>query len=165
MKKRILFLFVTLCMLCAGCGKDQKLEKYNENISLFTENVADISARMNAIDPASDSATEELLSCLDEMNDQFLALAEMDVPKEFASIETLADEASTYMSEAVTLYHEVFEAEEFSEDTASIAKENYDRAMKRISYISSLLQGELPEGSDIIVTEEEGLDFEPITEE
>ena len=48
--------------------------------------------------------------------------------------------------------------------SADIAGQNYDRAMTRLSYISTLLQGELPEGDNIIITEEEVLDFEPITE-
>lgn len=165
MKKRIVFLFTLLCLCMTGCGKDQKLEEYNENISAFTQNISNISTRMEEIDTTSDTAASEVLACLDEMETQFLVLAEMDVPKEFASIESLADEASEYMTEAVRLYHEVFEAEEYPEETASIAQENYNRAMKRLSYISSLLQGELPEGDDIIITEEEALDFEPVTEE
>ena len=165
MRKRILFLTAMLCLFMAGCGKDQKLEEYNENISAFTLNISDISTRMEEIDTTSDTAASEVLVCLDEMQEQFLVLAEMEVPKEFSSIESLADEASEYMTEAVKLYHEVFEAEEYSEETASVAQENYSRAMKRLSYISSLLQGDLPEGDDIIITEEEALDFEPVTEE
>ena len=165
MKKRILFLAIMLCLCMTGCGKDQKLEEYNENISTFTLNIADISSRMEEIDTTSDTAASEVLICLDEMQEQFIILAEMEVPKEFASIESLADEASEYMTEAVTLYHQVFESEEYSVETASIAQENYNRAMKRLSYISSLLQGELPEGDDVIITEEEMLDFEPVTEE
>lgn len=165
MRKRIFFLAAMLCLCMSGCGKDQKLEEYNENISAFTLNIADISSRMEEIDTTSDTAASEVLICLDEMQEQFLVLAEMEVPKEFSSIESLADEASEYMTEAVKLYHEVFEAEEYSEETASVAQENYSRAMKRLSYISSLLQGDLPEGDDIIITEEEALDFEPVTEE
>ena len=68
------------------------------------------------------------------------------------------------MTEAVSLYHDVFEAEEYDESTADVAVQNYDRAMTRLSYISTLLQGELPEGDNIIITEEEALDFEPVTE-
>ena len=164
MRKKILFLAVMLCLCMTGCGKDQKLEEYNENISAFTLNIADISSRMEEIDTTSDTAASEVLTCLDELQEQFIILSEMEVPKEFASIESLADEASEYMTEAVTLYHQFFESEEYSEETASIAHENYNRAMKRLSYISSLLQGELPEDDNIIITEEEMLDFEPVTE-
>lgn len=165
MKKRLFALIALISICITGCSKDQDLEIYNENIRAFTLNIADISTRMEEIDTSSDTAASEVLVCLDEMQEQFLTLAAMDVPKEFASIENLADEASEYMTEAVKLYHEVFESEEYSEETASIAQENYNRALKRLSYISSLLQGKLPEGEDIIITEEERLDFEPITEE
>ena len=101
MKKRILFLAIMLCLCMTGCGKDQKLEEYNENISTFTLNIADISSRMEEIDTTSDTAASEVLICLDEMQEQFIILAEMEVPKEFASIESLADEASEYMTEAL----------------------------------------------------------------
>ena len=165
MKKRILLLFALFLLPISGCGKDAELEEYNKNISTFTTNVAEISTRMENIDTTSDEAATEVLACLDEMQAQFLLLGQMNVPDEFASIESLADEASDYMTEAVNLYHEVFENDTYSEETGSIAQENYDRAMKRLSYISSLLQGRLPEGEDIIITEEEVLDFEPVTEE
>lgn len=165
MKFKILLLLTFLSALCiTGCGKDAELEKYNEDMTAFTENVSDIKIRMEEIDPNSEDATSELLACLDELQVQFSLLAEMEVPQKFASIESLADEADAYMTEAVTLYHQVFEATQYDASTADVAVQNYDRAMTRLSYISTLLQGELPEGENIIVTEEEALDFEPITD-
>ncbi len=117
---------------------------------------------MDVIDTTSPDAAYSLLGCLDELEVQFAILSEMKVPSKFAGIESLADEASSYMTEAVSLYHEVFENTEYDVTTADIAKENYDRAMKRLSYISSLLQGKLPDDDNLIITEEEVLDFEPI---
>lgn len=167
MKLRYILIFALLCLFMAGCGKDKQLEEYRNNITAFTSDVSDISMKMEQIDTTSATAVDEVLSCLEEMEAQFLVLAEMEVPKEFASVESLADEASEYMSEAVSLYHEIFTSQSISEDDVllSAAQENYDRAMKRISYISSLLQGELPQGDDVFVTEEEVLDFTPVTEE
>ena len=49
------------------------------------------------------------------------------------------------------------------DDTFEIAKENYDRAFLRIEYISTILQGEIPEGDNIEVIEEESTDFDPVT--
>lgn len=160
---------ITLCTLLSlasltGCGKDAELEHYKENMTAFTENVADIKFQMEEIDPSGEDAVTDVLACLDELQIQFAILAEMEVPKEFISVESLADEAGSYMEEAVSLYHEVFEADEYDETTADVAAQNYDRAMTRLSYISTLLQGELPEGDNIIITEEEVLDFEPVTE-
>ncbi len=167
MKLRYILIISLLCIFMVGCGKDKQLEEYRNNITAFTSDVSDISTKMEQIDTTSDTAVDEVLACLDEMEAQFLVLAEMEVPKEFASVESLADEASEYMSEAVSLYHEIFSAQSTLEDDVllSAAQENYDRAMKRISYISSLLQGELPQGDDVFVTEEEVLDFTPVTEE
>lgn len=167
MKLRYILIISLLCIFMVGCGKDKQLEEYRNNITAFTSDVSDISTKMEQIDTTSDTAVDEVLACLDEMEAQFLVLAEMEVPKEFASVESLADEASEYMSEAVSLYHEIFSAQSTFEDDVllSAAQENYDRAMKRISYISSLLQGELPQGDDVFVTEEEVLDFTPVTEE
>lgn len=162
--KVLLFTALMTAFFLGGCGKDAELEEYKENMTAFTENVTDIKLRMEEIDTSSEDAVSNLLGCLDELQVQFENLAQMEVPQKFASVESLADEASAYMTEAVTLYHDVFEAEEYDEATAGVAVQNYDRAMTRLSYISTLLQGELPEGENIIITEEEALDFEPVTE-
>lgn len=165
MKIKVLLFTALMTAFClSGCGKDAELEEYKANMTTFTENVTDIKLRMDEIDTSSEDAVSELLDCLDELQIQFEDLAEMEVPQKFASVESLADEASSYMTEAVTLYHDVFEAAEYDEATADVAVQNYDRAMTRLSYISTLLQGELPEGENIIITEEEALDFEPVTE-
>ena len=164
-KRTGLILFICCMTFFCGCGKDKKLEEYNEAITTFNANVAEITSTMENIDTGSESAEEELLVCLDRMQTEFEGLAALEVPSKFSSVESLADEAGTYMTEAVSLYHEVFEAEEFQEEKANAANENYSRAMKRISYISSLLKGELPKGDDIEISEEDALDFAPIEEE
>lgn len=156
---------LSVTIFFCGCGKDVELTKYEEEVTAFIDEVSNIKLRMDEIDINSDSAIVDTLICLDALQEQFYLLAEMDVPKEFASVESLADEASEYMTEAVAIYHEVFEAEEYDATNADIATQNYDRAMKRLSYISTLLQGELPDDESLIITEEEVLDFEPVTEE
>jgi len=162
--KKIILLLLTLFSLClTGCGKDKQLEQYKEDITNFNINISDIATRMDDIDPNSEDAIVDMLNCLSEMQYQFSLLAEMEVPSAFASIDTLADEAADYMTEATSLYGEVFSSTEYPEEKATAALENYNRAMTRLSYISSLLQGELPEGDNIIITEEENLDFEPVT--
>ena len=165
LKVMVLSALLTFSLFATGCGKDADLTEYEKNVTSFIDEVSNIKLQMEEIDINSDSAIVDTLICLDEMQEQFYLLAEMDVPKEFASVESLADEASEYMTEAVTIYHEVFEADEYDATNADIAAKNYDRAMKRLSYISTLLQGELPEDENLIITEEEVLDFEPVTEE
>lgn len=167
MKIKVLLISVIMLLSFAisGCGKDKKLTEYEESVTAFIDAVGDIKIRMEEIDVNSEDSVVDVLICLDEMQEQFYLLAEMDVPKEFASIESLADEASEYMTEAVSIYHQVFEADEYDASNADVAAQNYDRAMKRLSYISTLLQGELPDDENLIITEEEALDFEPVTEE
>lgn len=132
-----------------GCKGDASLTKYQDNMSAFSDNIAAIDERMNAIDPNSEEAISELLECLEEMDAEFTALAEMEVPKEFAAVESLADEAGSYMTEAVSLYQTVFTTTPYDEYSAMLAEENYKRAMKRKQYISEILQGRIPEGDDI----------------
>ena len=119
---------------------------------------------MDNIDATSDTAIDELLSCLDNMNEQFLFLAAIEVPSKFSNIESLADVASTYMGESVSLYHEYYESTDYDDSVRQAANENYIRAMKRKDYISILLQGNIPDDTEVMVTEEDGLDFQPVTD-
>lgn len=166
MKIKLLTLsaLLLLSFVLNGCGTDKNLTEYEKNVTAFIDAVSDIKIRMEEIDVNNEDSVVDILICLDEMQEQFYLLAEMDVPKEFVSIESLADEASEYMTEAVSIYHQVFEADEYDAANADVAAQNYDRAMKRLSYISTLLQGELPDDENVIITEEEVLDFEPVTE-
>lgn len=150
----ILILGITLISL-TGCAKeDQALNTYKEEMTTFCNDIQEQSDAINAIDPASESAAEELLAGLDTLNEKFTYLAEMEVPKQFSSIESLADEAGSYMSDAVTMYHEVFEAEKFDSVTLETANESYERAIKRVQYIGDILMGKVPDGADVSVEDE-----------
>lgn len=135
-----------------GCGSDPELDYYKENMNIFFENVALYDKSINEIDPASDEAVTELLSHLDSMSASFSQMAELTVPQAFIGVEQLADEADNYMKEAVSLYHQAFEAEIFDENIEEAAQENYSRANLRIQYIISILHGDIPE--EIITYEE-----------
>ena len=112
---------------------------------------------MNSIDPASDTAVNQLLSQLDQIDMLFQQLAAIEVPDDFedqfGNIEELADEAADYMTEADSLYHEAYAEERLDESLLMAADENYSRAMKRVNYIAQLLQGQIPEGDNITVIE------------
>lgn len=161
-KPFFLTIIISTIFMLSGCG-DKKLDSFQDDMTKFKDNVVSISETMNNIDATSDTATDDLLSCLDDMNEQFKFLAAIEVPSKFSNIETLADEASTYMSEAVSLYHEYYESTEYDDSVRQAASENYSRAMKRMSYISVLLQGNIPDDSEVMVTEEDGVDFQPVT--
>lgn len=162
-KKNFLIFCILLFVLC-GCGKNKELEAYSNEVTQFNTTISNIIASMDSIDTSKEDADDKLLNCLDSMAMEFERFSMVEVPSKFSNNENLAVEASNYMKEAVKFYHEVFEAEEFQQNKMDVANENYARAMNRISCISSLLSGELPEGENINISDETTPDFEPIEE-
>lgn len=154
---------VVLCvsLLCGlwmtGCGEDEKLTAYQEDMNTFFEHVADIHDGMNSIDATADDAVNQLLSYLDQLEDEIAWMAELETPDQFSAVDSLADEADENMKQAVALYHNAYEAEEFDETTAQAARQYYDRANLRIQYIIMILHGEIPEGEGITYTEENSI--------
>ncbi len=153
-------------VMLSGCGKkDKDLQKYYDNMNKFTNELTKLSDKLNNIDTTDSKNAKTLLKTLDSMELQFRHLSEYDVPEQFASNEELADEAYSYMQEAVSMYHTYYDDPETDINTADAAYENYKRAMKRVEYISIILQGELPEGDNIEVTEQETTDFTPVSDD
>ena len=164
MFKRYTLLITLVCMMAlAGCGEKEELTAFKENINNFYTEVSAIETAISSIDEQSEDAVATLLINLEQMSSQFQQLADMEVPEEFISVEDLADDAASYMHEAVRLYGEAYEEDYVSDSLIQAAAENYESAMKRINYIAVLLQGEIPEGATVI--EGDGNEFEPYTEE
>ncbi len=137
---------VLTCSFClTGCGNDAELDAYKANMNQFFKNIETFDSAINSIDPESETAVSDLLSLLDSMDTSFQQMASLTVPEGFPGVEELANEASDYMTEAVSYYHQAFEAESFDTALADVAKQNYDRANLRIQYIVSILHGDLPE--------------------
>ena len=141
-------------LLLSGCGEDAELELFYSEMEAFTDRAEQDFQTLSSIDPASENAVNELLSAMDSLSETFAMLAEISVPEEFASIEEIADEASSYMSEAAGLYHEAYADGSYSENIAATAQENYNRAVMRMDIISAVLQGETPTGEAVTVTTE-----------
>ena len=161
--------FFLICLLListlSGCGKDESLTQFETDMNQFKENIKKISEEMDAIDPTSDTASQDLLACLTKMNEEFQFLANISVPAKFSNIEQLADDASSYMQASLELYTQAYANDTYDENLAATASENYSRAMKRVQYISELLQGKVPDGTEVSITEEDGIDFTPVTED
>ena len=140
---------VTLCCLSlfilSGCGKNAELKNYKANMNQFFENIKVYDSSINAIDPNSEGAASQLLTLLDSMDTSFAQMASLEVPESFPGVDQLADEASEYMTEAVSYYHQAFEGETYDDLLADAARQNYDRANLRIQYIVSILHGDIPE--------------------
>ena len=152
-KTLILSCFIISVMLFSGCKGNAELDNYKANMTQFFENIQAFDSAINSINPESETAVSDLLSLLDSMDKNFQQMASLEVPDGFPGVEELADEASDYMTEAVSYYHQAFEAEPFDTVLADVAKQNYDRANLRLQYIVSILHGDLPE--EIYVYEDE----------
>ena len=164
LKKYVLMLVTIISMLFfAGCGEREELTVFKEQIDNFYTEVSALETEMNSITEDSENAVSTLLVSLEQMSEQFQELADLDVPAEFISVEDLADDAASYMYEAVRLYGEAYEEDYVSDSLIQAASDNYESAMKRINYIAILLQGEIPEGANVI--EDDGTEFEPYVEE
>lgn len=139
------FLLCFVILSLTGCGKkDAKIETYKANMNQFFENIKIFDSSINAIDPNSETATTELLSLLDSMNTSFSQMASLEVPESFPGVEDLATQASEYMSEAVSFYHQAYDGE-YDATLEDVARQNYERANIRLQYIVSILHGDIPE--------------------
>ena len=131
---------VTMLSLTA-CGSDPELTKFKTEMDDFCTSISEIDTSINNLDAESENAVNELLGYLDDLDTEFQSFAELDFPEEFDYLESLADEASEYMTEAVNSYHEAYNDSSYNEYTAEYAKENYSRAYKRVQVIISFNGG------------------------
>ena len=130
MNKKILALTAGLltALTLTACGKDPALTQFKEEIDSFCTEISDIDTEINNVDATSENATDELLGYLDQLDSAFQDFAALDFPTEFDYLESLADEASEYMTTAVESY--------------------------RIQIIITFLHGEQPEDVNLTTAEE-----------
>lgn len=155
MKNKILAITAGLltAMALTACGKDPELTHFREEIDAFCTEISDIDTSINNVDAESDNAADELLGYLDQLDQDFQDFAALDFPTEFDYLESMADEASEYMTTAVQSYHDAFSNGGYNQLTADYAKENYARAYKRIQIIITFLHGEQPEDVNLATEE------------
>lgn len=164
--KKLCICILSAVWLAAGCGKDETLTAYEEQMTVFFDNISELNANMNAVDVSDEAgAQNELLGCLDTLEAEFNRLAEAEVPDDFSSVESLANEAAENMTQAVALYHQLYEGEQYDAALANAANEYYSRANIRLQYIISILHGEIPEGENVTVTMDSDLNIKSETEE
>ena len=149
-------LTTVLCLTACGHTYEEKeLADFSSSISSFTASIQDANQQINELDVNDANASQELLSILDGLDEKFKELADLSVPEQYQSIETLADEASKNMTNAVSYFHSAYEGEAFDEQDADVAYQYYTRAMVRIEYIGYVLVGEIPENDHVTVQEQE----------
>lgn len=145
-----------VCFMFSGCGDDPELSKFKNEIDSFCNEIVQIDHGINSIDATSEEAKDELLHYLNQADDSFRKLANLSLPEEFSYLEELTDSASEDMTQAVSLFEDAFSNNSFNEYTFDYATEYYKRAYTRLTYIISLLHGEIPDNDDIIIYETEG---------
>ena len=149
-------LTTVLCLTaCGHTNEEKELAVFSSSISSFTASIQDANQQINELDVNDANASQELLSILDGLDEKFKELADLSVPEQYQSIETLADEASENMTNAVSYFHSAYEGEAFDEQDADVAYQYYTRAMVRIEYIGYVLVGEIPENDHVKVQEQE----------
>lgn len=157
MKNRFLKLIALslVCFMLTGCGDDPELSKFKNEIDSFCDEITQIDKSINSIDASSEEAKDELLRYLNQADDSFRKLANLSLPEEFSYLDELMDSASEDMTQAVSLFEDSFSNNSFNEYTFDYAAEYYKRAYTRLTYILSLLHGEIPDNDDIIIYETE----------
>ncbi len=145
-----------LIFLLSACGKkeDPELTAFQNDMNTFYQSVNTISNEINSIDPDAENATSLLLEDLDRMNLAFTTMAAVNVPEQFSSVEAIADDAATYMNQAVVHYHSYYSSPENDESLRDTAGQYYEAAMERVTYIGQIMMGETPSGNGITVTTE-----------
>ena len=130
-------------LLLSGCGTSQKLEElqnYRSEMDGFCSSVSSLQAQIDAIEPDSENAQEELLSLLDQLAEVSAEAAEVSTPEGYEEAGEMCRRASDYLQEAKGEYHAAFEAEPF--DTASFQKglDSYLSAGRCLSLMLENLQ-------------------------
>ncbi|MBR1701171.1 MAG: hypothetical protein IJ716_04380 [Lachnospiraceae bacterium] len=135
-------------VLLASCGADPALSRFKTDMDKFCNNVAEINDAINAIDVGDENAPTLALEYLDRLDKEFQNFAEMDFPEDYDYLEPLADEAGSYMAEAVKSYHQAYADGGYDKSTADYARENSARAFKRVQVILDILHGEMPDNAE-----------------
>ena len=149
MKKRhlqaiILFFLIMTLGLC-GCAKDDALTEYRVKMDSFYDHMSQFGDAINSLDPQEASSVNDMLHYLNSIAALVHEMAAYDVPEVFVGVKDLAEQADLYMSDAVSLFHEAYEAAVFNEHIADAAYEHYERANLRLHYIAEILRGDIPE--------------------
>lgn len=155
MKKKLLLLItVLLAALLTACGENPESARFRKSINDFCDKLSEIDSAMNNIDAEAETAVDEFLGYLDDLDIVFQSFAKLEFPEEFKYLEETADEASEYMTTAAKSYREAYSNGSYNEYTADYAYENYARAYRRVQIIISFLRGETPEDVDIITEDD-----------
>ena len=153
-KKKFLIIPLFLVLTLSACSTVEPIEEYEtyrNSMDNFFESVEKLDTQINALDPESENALEELFLLMDSLEKQFKYLSEITVPDNYKATEELACEAYDYMVQANEYFKESFSENSYNEYTLEAGFECYERANKRMHYIIDILNGEIPEDDNVTV--------------
>lgn len=135
--------FLLGTLLLSGCGTSQKLEElqnYRSEMDGFCSSVSSLQAQIDAIEPDSENAQEELLSLLDQLAEVSAEAAEVSTPEGYEEAGEMCRRASDYLQEAKGEYHAAFEAEPFDTESFQKGLDSYQSAGRCLSLMLENLQ-------------------------
>lgn len=156
MTKKRIGLYVGILLLgtlLTGCGKDKELEAYEASMNTFYENINALNEELNAIDPASETSTVDLLACLDKIDAEFNTLSDITIPERYSQASEFAAAAITNMDQSVSLYHDAFAGDAYDDTIATQANDYYVKANNQIRYIAQVMSAVSSESSTTDSTE------------
>ena len=162
MKHKLLttVLMTLILLITCACGKQaengtesEEIKAFRETIDTFNSRIVDIDQAINSIDTMDPSYKSTITGYLTDLNTLFTDFAAVDFPDEFNYLEHLSDEASEYMSKAVTTYSTIFNDSSLDAESISVLREeadtNYANAFKRIKVIMTFLNGEVSQDANV----------------
>ncbi len=127
---------------------------FRDAVDAFCATIKNYDEEMNTFTYDTAASSDSFLGCLSSLKESFHGFAEMDFPTEFDYLESVADEADTYMTTACENFTDAFTNENYSSEYIQTmydyAMENYTRGFKRVQIIVTMLNGE--ESNDLILT-------------
>lgn len=131
-----LCVIVLTILLLSGCGTSQKLEElqnYRSEMDGFCSSVSSLQSQIDAIEPDSENAQEELLSLLDQLAEISAEAAGFSTPEGYEEAGEMCRRASDYLQEAKGEYHAAFEAEPFDTESFQKGLDSYQSAGRCLS--------------------------------
>ncbi len=99
--KRVLALFLAMAMLLAmvGCsGGKSAEEQYSEELDTISSEIGevftDFSQQLPTLDPNDSTSLEKVEGLLDQMNETFRKLGDLEAPEKYRQVQQLLDESS-----------------------------------------------------------------------
>lgn len=149
MKRLLIYLLALALFSLCGCEKENEETPiidtaFETDVNEICESIAKLDKEMNSIKPDSEQACSDMLNKLATMEDAFEQFAALHFTDNFSYLQQYAEEAKDYMTEAVSVYREIYSLTDYDSARDEYAKENYRRAFKRMQAVLAVLRGEDP---------------------